>query len=52
VELGTSGLDEVSYAKCEDIKSISVKRLVHRLGAVAYNVLHRVRRVLNHLLEI
>ncbi|MCA1709158.1 MAG: type II toxin-antitoxin system PemK/MazF family toxin [Actinobacteria bacterium] len=52
VELGTNGLDEISYAKCEDIKSISIKRLVHRLGAVDYDVLYHVRRVLNHVLEI
>jgi mRNA interferase MazF len=52
VEPGTSGLDEVSYAKCEDIKSISIERLVHRLGTGGYEVVHRVRRVLDHLLEV
>ena len=28
------GLNEVSYAKCEDVKSVSDRRLVARLGAV------------------
>ena len=27
----SSGLDEVSYAKCEDVKSISEQRLIARL---------------------
>ena len=34
IEPGPSGLDEVSYAKCEDVKSISEQRLVARLGTV------------------
>lgn len=32
IEPGESGLDDVSYAKCEDIRSISDRRLVTRLG--------------------
>lgn len=52
VKPGTSGLDEVSYARCEDIKSISIERLLHRLGPGGYEVVHRVRRVLDHLLEV
>jgi mRNA interferase MazF len=34
VEPGPSGLDEVSYVKCEDVKSISEQRLIARLGTV------------------
>src|SRR5215212_8123971 len=42
VAVGTSGLDEVSYAKCEDVKSISVEGLVTRLGDAGVEVMHDV----------
>lgn len=32
VEPGESGLREASCAKCEDVKSVSIERLTHRLG--------------------
>lgn len=47
-----SGLDEVGYAKCEDLKSISEHRLVHRLGAVEEPVMAAIERVLRYLLEL
>ena len=34
------------------LERLPIKRLIHRLGAVDCDVLHRVRRVLNHVLEI
>ncbi len=52
IEPDGSGLDEVSYAKCEDIKSVSVERLVRRLGSVSPEVLDRTRRVLRYLFEL
>jgi len=48
----TSGLDDVSYAKCEDVKSVSEQRLVTRLGAVDYEELFAIGRVLRFLLEL
>ena len=47
-----SGLDGISYAKCEDLKSISGHRLVHRLGAVEPAVTAGIERVLRFLLEL
>lgn len=47
----TSGLDEVSYAKCEDVKSVSEHRLVGRLGAVNDEALFRIARALRFLLD-
>ena len=47
-----SGLDQVSYAKTEDLKSISDGRLVHRLGAVEAGVMIEVERVLRYLLDL
>ena len=52
IERGPSGLDDVSYAKCEDIKSISEQRLVSRLGSIEHEVLSQIERVLSFLLEL
>ena len=52
MEPGTSGLDEVSYAKCEDVKSISIERLVARLGIVGEEPMFEVGRVLEFLLDL
>jgi mRNA interferase MazF len=52
IDRGSSGLDEVSYAKCEDVKSISEQRLVGRLGAVDEQVMFQTARALRFLLEL
>ena len=44
-------LDEVSYARCEDIRSISERRLVHVLGRVDSLVMAAVTRTLGRFLE-
>lgn len=51
IEPGASGLDETSYAKCEDVKSISEQRLVARLGAAGDEVLFSIARTLRFLLD-
>ena len=53
VEIGpASGLDEVSYAKCEDVKSISTERLVHRIGGVSEVEIDRMAGILSRLLAL
>lgn len=52
IEPGESGLDDVSYAKCEDLKSISDQRLVGRLGGVPPDVVFAVSRVLRYLVDL
>jgi mRNA interferase MazF len=52
IDLGSSGLDEASYAKCEDVKSISEQRLITRLGAVGDDVMFRAARALRFLLDV
>jgi mRNA interferase MazF len=52
IDRGESGLDDVSYAKCEDVKSISERRLTGRLGAVGDEALFQITRALRFLLEI
>ncbi len=47
-----SGLDEVCYAKCEDIKSVSERRLIARLGSAGEEVSFEIARVLRFLLEL
>ncbi len=47
-----SGLDELSYAKCEDVKSISEQRLMGHIGAVGADVMFQVARTLRFLLEL
>lgn len=52
VEPGETGLDQISYAKCEDFKSISDQRLVGRLGVAPPEPLFAIGRVLRYLLDL
>ena len=52
IEPGVSGLDEVSYAKCEDVKSVSEERFVSRLGKVDAEVGFQIGRILRFLLDL
>lgn len=47
-----TGLDDVSYAKCEDIKSVSERRLVVKIGVASTGALFQIKRVLSFLLAI
>jgi mRNA interferase MazF len=47
-----SGLDQVSYAKCEDVKSVSTLRLVTRLGQAPFDVMFGVERALRFVLAL
>ena len=48
----TSGLRDVSYAKCEDVKSVSDQRLITHLGAVVDETLFEMARALKFLLDL
>lgn len=52
LEPDDSGLSEVSYAKCEDIKSISEYRLMTPIGLIAEEASFQIRRILGFLLDI
>jgi mRNA interferase MazF len=52
LDSGESGLSEISYAKCEDVKSVSDRRLVTRLGSAEPEVMFAVSRVLTFLLDL
>ena len=47
-----SGLTEVSYAKCEDVKSVSEYRLITRIGSIAEEASFQINRILGFLLGI
>lgn len=52
IEAGDSGLEHTSYAKTEDVKSISAERLVRRLGTVPADRLNRAEHALRLLLGL
>lgn len=52
IDRGSSELDDISYAKCEDVKSISEQRLVGRVGAVSDEAVFQIARVLCFLLDL
>ncbi len=47
-----SGLDAISYAKCEDVKSVSEQRLIARLGVANDQAMFAVGRALRFLIDL
>jgi mRNA interferase MazF len=45
------GINELSYAKCEDVKSVSENRLVARIGSANDEALFLISRALKFLLD-
>ncbi|MEU1902282.1 MULTISPECIES: type II toxin-antitoxin system PemK/MazF family toxin [Nocardiopsis] len=52
IEPGSSGLKEVSYVKCEDLRAVSPLRLERRFGTVDELVLLRTDTILRRLLAL
>lgn len=52
VEPGRSGLDQTSYVQCEQVRTVSTRRLVHQLGDVDPAALGEIERVLRLLLRL
>lgn len=52
IDQPSSGLDEVSYAKCEDVKSVSEQRLIAHRGAIGEEALFQIARALQFLLDL
>lgn len=52
LESGGSGIDHTSYVQCEQVRTISTKRLVHRLGVADLTAMTEVPRVLQLLLRL
>ena len=47
-----TGLAAISYAKCEDVRSISTERLVTRVGAAGPQAIFAIERAVRFLLEL
>jgi mRNA interferase MazF len=52
IEPGESGLDHVSYAKTEDLRSVSTDRVMTRLGRASPAVMFETSRAMRYLLEL
>jgi mRNA interferase MazF len=52
IDAGDSGLDDVSYAKCEDLKSVSDRRLISRLGVADVEAVFEMERAIRFLLDL
>lgn len=52
LEPGSSGLTHTSYAKAEDVKSVSTDRLVRRLGTIPADRLNHAEHALRLLLGL
>jgi mRNA interferase MazF len=52
IDRSISGLDEIGYAKCEDVESISEQRLIAQLGTVSDVVIFEIAIALRFLLNL
>ncbi len=52
LEPGTSGLDHVSHARCDQIRTISTRRLSARRGEASRNELHDISQALRFILNL
>ncbi|MDQ3988087.1 MAG: type II toxin-antitoxin system PemK/MazF family toxin [Actinomycetota bacterium] len=52
LDAAQTGLRETSFAKGEDIKSVSVDRLVHRIDEAPESSLHRLGAAVRTLLDL
>lgn len=52
IEPADSGLDSVSYAKVEDVRSVSIERLVRRFGSVSPVEMARIGKAARFLLDL
>jgi mRNA interferase MazF len=52
VEPGLSGLSETSYAKVQDVRSISTDRLIKRYGVISLATLSEISRILTLLFDL
>lgn len=52
VEPGASGLDRTSYARCDQIRTVSTRRLVARRGTLEPDVMHHIDQALRFILDL
>jgi len=49
---GASGLDRPSYARCDQVRVVSTRRLVRRRGAADVDEMHRIEEALRFILDL
>jgi mRNA interferase MazF len=52
IEPGDSGLDHLSYARCDQIRVISTERIVARRGVTAVDEVHAINQALRFILDL
>jgi mRNA interferase MazF len=52
IEPGSSGLDHLSYARCDQIRVISTERIVARRGVAAIDEVHAIDQALRFILDL
>jgi len=52
LELGSSGLEHLSYARCDQIRVISTERIVSRRGIVGIDKVHAIDQALRFILDL
>ncbi len=52
IDSAASGLTEITYAKCEDIKSISEERLMRKIGDAGPSALFQMEAAVRFLLDL
>ena len=52
IEPGESGLDHLSYARCDQIRVLSVERIVARRGFAALDEVHSINQALRFILDL
>jgi mRNA interferase MazF len=52
VEPGYTGLSETSYAKVQDVRSVSVDRLIKKYGSVSLDSMQDIGRMLTTVLDL
>jgi mRNA interferase MazF len=48
----TTGLSQISYAKCEDVKSVSARRLISLVGRADPRAIFDIERAVRYLLDL
>lgn len=52
VEPGTGGFEHTSYARCDQLRTVSIERLVFRRGVVGPDQLHAIDQALRFILDL
>lgn len=52
IEPGVSGLDHLSYARCDQIRVVSTERIVHRRGVATVDEVRGIDQALRFILNL